>query len=183
MRISYEVMENGGPDFGHPSWMPPDDMLAATVPVGQFLVRTERMIVALSHVSVYPNGCMLDVRASARGGDVPFDVFERIVFSARFGAGTTAAMNDNDPYRWPSQGQDVLALKLMLYGQDGSSTDLSGEDRRADCTLWLWLHPLPPPEPGTLSIVSPYLGSEPASCPLDGQAIVAAGTAAQPYWR
>jgi hypothetical protein len=88
---------------------------------------------------------------------VPFDVFERIVFLARFGAGATAAMNDRDPYRWPSQGQDVLALKLMLYAQEGSSTDLSGEDRRADCTLRLWLHPLPPPEPGTLSIVSPYL--------------------------
>jgi len=43
--------------------------------------------------------------------------------------------------------------------------------------------PLPPPEPGTLSVFAPQAGSGRASCPLDGRAIAAAAAAAQPYWR
>jgi len=50
------------------------------------------VIVALSHVSVYPNGCMPGVRAVPAGSDAAPDVFERIVFTAQFGAGITAAM-------------------------------------------------------------------------------------------
>lgn len=171
-------MENGEPDFGRPSWMPTDDVLAAIVPAGQFLIRTEQVIVALSHVSVYPTGCMLEVRASARGPDVPPGVFERLAFTAQFGPGITVALDDNDPYRWPSQERDGLALNLTQYGQEGST-----QAGRTDCTLRLWLYPLPPPQPGTLSLISPTLGPGPASCPLDGQAIVAAAAHAQPYWR
>lgn len=78
-------MANGEPDVARPSWMAPDDVLAAIVPTGQFLIRAERMIVALSHLSVYPNGCMFDVQASARGSDAVSGVFERVEFTARFG--------------------------------------------------------------------------------------------------
>jgi len=162
-RISVQVMENGEPDFGRPSWMPPADVLAAIVPAGQFLIRAKRIIVALSHLSVYPNGCMLDVRASARGHDVASGVFERIVFTAQFGAGITAEMHDKTAPRWLPGGK--AALVLMQYGQEGNSTVLSAADRRADYTLRLWLYPLPPPEPGTLSIVSPNLGPEPGRLP------------------
>jgi hypothetical protein len=176
-------MENGEPDLGRPSWMPPDDVLAVIVPVGRFLIRAERMIVALSHLSAYPNGCMLDVRASARGGDVALGAFEHIAFTAQFGDGITAAMDDEDPFRWGPQGRDALALNLMRYGQEGNSTVLSAGNHRADCTFRLWLYPLPPPQPGKLSIISPNLRPGPASCPLDGRIIVAAGAEAQPYWR
>lgn len=75
--------------------MPPDDVLPAVVPVGQFLICARRVIVALSHVSVYPAGCILDVRASARGHEATPDAFENIMFAARFGTGTTAVMYDN----------------------------------------------------------------------------------------
>jgi hypothetical protein len=144
-------------------------------------MRAERMIVALSHLSVYSNGCMLDVRASARDRDVAFDVFERMVFTARFGAEITAVMHDKTAPRWRPNGKP--ALVLMQYGQEGGRTALSAEDRRVDSTLQLWLYPLPPPGPGTLSIVSPGLGPGLASCPLDGRAIVTAAAEAQPYWR
>lgn len=174
-------MENGEPDFGRPSWRPPDDVLAAIVPVGQFLVRAGRVIVALSHVSVYPNGCMLDVRASARGSAAAVEVFENLEFTAQFGAGTTAVTYDKRSPDWPPGGR--AALVLMQYGLEGDFTAASEDDRKADCTLRLWLYPLPPPELGTLSIVSPSLGPGPASCPLDGQAIAAAAAEAQPYWR
>ena len=124
---------------------------------------------------------MLDVRASARGRDVAFDVFERIVFTAQFGAGITAEMHDKTAPRWLPGGK--AALVLMQYGQQGGRTALSAGDRRVDGTLRLWLYPLPPPGPGTLSIVSPGLGPGLASCPLDGRAIVAAAAEAQPCWR
>jgi hypothetical protein len=173
-------MGHGEPDFGRPSWMPPDDVLAVIVPVGQFLIRAERIIVALSHLNVYPNGCMLDVRASARGSDATAGVFERIVFTAQFGAEITAVMHDKKAPRGRPGAN--AALVLMKYGEDSYSTVPSAADRRADCTLRLWLYRLPPPEPGTLSMTSPNLGPGAASCPLDGQAIVAAGAQAQPYW-
>lgn len=108
-------------------------------------------------------------------------VFERLAFKAQFGAEVTAVMDDEDPYRRRSRGEPVLVL--MQYGQEGSRGGFSAEDRRADSTLRLWLYPLPPPEPGTLSIISPELGPGSASCPLDGRAIVAASGEAQPYWR
>lgn len=174
-------MENGEPDFGRPSWMPPDDVLPAILPAGQFLIRAEQMIVALSHLSVYPNGCMLDVRAYAHGSTVAFDVFERMVFKAQFGAEITAVMDDEDPWRRLSRGEP--ALVLVQYGQEGNRGEFSAADRKVDSTLRLWLYPLPPPEPGTLSIISPNLGPGPARCPLDGRAIVAAAAQAQPYWR
>ena len=136
-------MENGEPDLGRPSWMPPDDVLAVIVPAGQFLIRAERIIVALSHLSVYPNGCMLDVYASARSGDVALGAFEHIVFTAQFGGGITAATDDKDPLSWRLQGQDGLALNLMHYGQEGNSTVLGAGNRRAACTFRLWLYPLP----------------------------------------
>jgi hypothetical protein len=174
-------MDNGELDFGRPSWMPPDDVLPAIVPTGQFLIRAEQIIVALSHLSVYPNGCMLDVRAYARGPAVAFGVFERMVFKAQFGSEITAVMDDEDPYRWRAAGEP--ALVLVQYGQEGNRAEFSAADRRADSTLRLWLYPLPPPEPGTLSIISPNLGPGPARCPLDGRAIVTASAVAQPYWR
>jgi hypothetical protein len=175
-----QVMENGEPDSGRPSWMPPDDVLPAIVPAGQFLIRAEQIIVALSHLSVYPNGCMLDVRAYARGPAVAFDVFERMVFKAQFGAEITTVMDDEDPWRRRSRGEP--ALVLMQYGQEGSRGESSAEDRRVDSRFRLWLYPLPLPGPGTLSIISPNLGPGPARCPLDGRAIVAAAAEAQPYW-
>jgi hypothetical protein len=46
-------MDNGELDFGRPFWMPPEDALPAIVPIGQFLIRAQRIVVALSHLSVY----------------------------------------------------------------------------------------------------------------------------------
>ena len=39
-------MDDGELDFGRPFWMPPDDVLPAIVPIGQFLIRAEQIIVA-----------------------------------------------------------------------------------------------------------------------------------------
>ena len=158
--------------------MPPDDVLPAIVPVGRFLVRAEPIMIALSHVSVYPDGCVLAVRASGRGlcgGRDAFGTFERLIFTAHFGPDVTTRLYDKTaPSRKPDGSP---ALTLAPLGQESSA----GEGK-VDSQITLWLSPLPPPERGTLSVDSPELGIDAASCLLDGAAIVNARAAAQPYW-
>jgi hypothetical protein len=112
-------MDNGEPGVARPSWMPPGDVLAAIVPAGQFLIHSERLIVALSRVSAYPNGCMLDLRASARGRDAAPGVFDRAVLAVQFGTGSTAVMWDKTaPRRLPDC---TLAQVLEQYDLQGNS--------------------------------------------------------------
>jgi hypothetical protein len=140
-------------------------------------MRTQRLIVALSHVAVYPGGCMLEVQISGKAdGQGPeihsCDAFDRLVFAVRFGAQITAVLDG-----WHHIARNEGPLQLAHSGsQCGESAS------RADSHISLWLHPLPPPRTGTLAIIAPDLGRQLAPCPLDGQAIVAAAEQAQPYW-
>ncbi len=137
-------------------------------------------MIALSHVSVYPDGCVLEVRASGRDlgggrGRDAFGTFERLAFTAHFGPDMTARLYDKTaPARRPD---GTPALTLAPLGHESSA----GEGK-VDSQITLWLSPLPPPVPGTLSVESPELGIDAASCLLDGAAIVNASAAAQPYW-
>ena len=61
-------------------------------------MRTPRLIVALSHMAVYPGGCMLEVQISGKaGGREPeihsCDAFDRLVFAVRFGEQITAVLD------------------------------------------------------------------------------------------
>ena len=151
------------------------DTLPWVVPVGRFLIKTEHLIVALSHLAVYPGGCILEVQISGKAGGMgpqmhSGDAFERLVFAARFGDEITAVLDG-----WHHIARNKGPLQLSVSGSE------TGESAsRADSRLLLWLHPLPPPQEGTLSIIAPDLG--PAACTLDGRAIVAAAGQAQPYW-
>ena len=60
------------------------------------------------------------------------------------------------------------------------SGETGASNTRADSTRSLWLHPLPPPQTGILSILARDIGPQ-LPCPLDGRA-VAAPEQAQPYW-
>jgi hypothetical protein len=156
--------------------LPLYDTLPAVVPVGRFLVRGQHLIVALSHVAVYPTGCMLHVQISGKaGGDGPpmlsSDAFDRLVFAARFGEDITAVLDG-----WHHIARNKGPLQLSEHGAE---TGASAE--RADSARSLWLHPLPPAQAGTLSVLAPDLGPQ-LACPLDGAAIVAAAEHAQPYW-
>lgn len=153
---------------------PGDDVLGAVVPAGKFLIRAERVMVALSHLIVYPHGCALEIREAALVQDMS-DVFDRMVFAAQFGADVSARLYDKTAPRWRPDGRP--ALMLTELGSEGTSGG-----GRVDRTRKLWLSPLPPPEPGSLSVIAPDLGPEAWSCQLDGRAIVAASSAAQPYW-
>ena len=51
-----------------PPWFgPPEDEIAAVVPLGLALGRSEKGVVALSHATVYSTGLSLDIVAAARG--------------------------------------------------------------------------------------------------------------------
>jgi hypothetical protein len=156
--------------------LPLYDTLPAIVPVGRFLVRTQPLVVALSHVAVYPSGCMLYVQITGKAGGggpqmLSSDAFDHLVFAARFGEDITAVLDG-----WHHIARNNGPLRL---GQLGAETGASAT--RADSTRSLWLHPLPPPQAGTLSILAPDIGPQ-LACPLDGRTIVAAADQAQPYW-
>lgn len=153
------------------------DTLPSVVPVGRFLIRTQHLIVALTHIEVYLGGCMLMVQLSGKaGGQGPQihsrDAFERLVFAAGFGDDICAVLDG-----WPHVARSKGPLQLSHAGSE------TGESAgRAESNVSLWLHPLPPSVSGTLSIIAPDLGPQLSPCPLDGRAIVAASELAQPYW-
>jgi hypothetical protein len=156
--------------------LPLYDTLPAIVPVGRFLVRTDHLVVALSHVAAYPSGCMLHVQITGKAsGNGPQllspDAFDGLVFAVRFGDDITAVLDG-----WHHIARNHGPLKLSPHGAEtGSSAS------RADSTRSLWLHPLPPLQTGTLSILDPDIGPQ-LACPLDGRAIAAAAERAEPYW-
>jgi hypothetical protein len=156
---------------------PHHDTLPAIVPVGRFLIRTQHLVVALSHIAVYSSGCILEVQISGKaGGDGPpmhsSEAIDQLVFVVRFGPEITAVLDG-----WHHLARNNGPLQLsQLGGETGASAS------RADSTRTLWLHPVPPPQAGTLSILAPDLGPRPTACPLDGRAIGAAAEHAQPYW-
>jgi len=156
--------------------LPEYDTLPAVVPVGRFLVQTQHLVVALSHAGVYPSGCMLHVLISSKaGGDGPpmlsADAFDGLVFAVRFGEDVIAVLDG-----WHHIARNNGPLQLS---ERGAETGASAS--RADSTRSLWLHPLPPPQAGTLSILAPDIGPQ-LACPFDGRAIVAAAEHARPFW-
>src|SRR5215469_10812863 len=117
-------MKSGEAEPGRPAWMPTPDVLPAVVPGGRFLIRSHHIVVALSHVLVYPNGCLLEVQACARAGAQglgaghfgPFeDPFGPLVFAVDFGDQAAAVIDDERP--WHATGQ----LVLMRYGTQVSA--------------------------------------------------------------
>ena len=119
---------------------------------------------------------MLHIQVTGKaGGDGPqmfsSDALDHLVFAARFGEDITAVLDG-----WHHIARNHGPLQLSQHGAEtGSSAS------RADSARSLWLHPLPPRQDGTLSILDPDIGPQ-LACPLDGRAIAAAADHAQPYW-
>ena len=99
------------------------------------------------------------------------DAFDLLVFAVRFGEDITAVL---DGWHHIARNRGPLQLSQL-----GAETGASAS--RADSARSLWLHPLPPPRGGLLSILAPDIGPQ-LACPLDGRAIAVAAEQAQPYW-
>ncbi|MBO0823380.1 MAG: hypothetical protein J2P27_05915 [Actinobacteria bacterium] len=155
--------------------LPPANVLPAIVATGHFLIRTERVILALTHLSVYPDGCTLELLGRARGPEATIDDFSRLVFTVEFGA-ERATLYDKTAPRWRPDGGP--ALQLTAGGSAGTQMG-----QQVEVSLPLWLSPLPPAVAGTLSLERRETGAGAVSCPLDGAAIVAAAGSAQPFWQ
>jgi hypothetical protein len=68
---------------------------------------------------------------------------------------------------------------LIVTGSEGSSGG-PDDDEHVRMSLWIW--PLPPPGPVTVTCSWPGRGLQDAGIVLDGDAIRAAASQARPFW-
>ncbi len=137
------------------------------------------MIVA-RQVLAFPAGVEVEVEAHARGSragtaPVPADLpgHPQLRFHVRFADGRQAALDDETGLR---SGRGPM---LVVTGSQVSS---GGPDDHEDVRLTLWIWPLPPPGPVTVTCSWPSRGLPRARLVLDGDAIQAAAIQAQPLW-
>lgn len=200
-------VRTGDEAVGHqPVWMtPPADQLPAVVAEGRILARSDLgAVVALSHVEVFREGCLLVLRVAARRAPgMPtgewFQLHEKVIqpfqtsppdrqraehddqrlrCSVRFDddrdASTTDAWQAIETAR--ATQQQPPGPVLMPRGGGGGGFDIVA----LSWSLWLW--PLPPPTPIELEIRWPALQIETTVTELDGAALASAASQSQLLW-
>jgi hypothetical protein len=186
-----------------PSWMgAPEDVLGVSVPAELFLARTANVVIALSNVMVYPNGCVLSVHIAGRQANLDEDAWWNLAdagfgqrhhprrkrqdgrpsdeerrFGVRYRDGRTATTLGGFPH-WQPGASDPAAPLLTHQGGGGGSSGVS--TFQIDERLWLW--PLPPAEPFELITEWPLAGIPVTIVELDGAAINTAAGRSLPYW-
>jgi hypothetical protein len=101
-------------------------------------------------------------------GPVPVARLGTLVVIAR------QAAQDDDAGLRSGRGPMLVAVR--------SESGSGGPDDRQDVRLTLWIWPLPPPGPLTLTCSWPGRGLHDARLVLDADAIRAAASRAQPFW-
>jgi hypothetical protein len=155
--------------------MPPP-MIGGHVTGPVLISRWDRWVVAVRHVVAFPAGVEVEVEAHGRGmGPGPEDAtgFPELRFRVGFADGREAAQDDDAGLR------SGVGPMLVVTGSEGSS---GGPDDGEHVRLSLWLWPLPPPGPVTVWCSWPGRGLQDAGIVLDGDAIRAAASQAQPFW-
>jgi hypothetical protein len=155
--------------------MPPP-MIGGHVTGPLLMARSARLVVAVRHVIAFPAGVEIEVEARGRGtapgsGDIAGPAELR--FRAVLADGRQAVQDDEAGLR--SGAGPMLTVT-------GSETRSGGPGDEDHARIWLWLWPLPPPGPVTLRCSWPGRGLHDASIVLDGTAIQAAASQAQPFW-
>jgi hypothetical protein len=179
------VAESSGNGAAHewPEWRGPPEMIGGHVAGPIVIGRSEDVIVAARQVLAYPSGVQVDVEAHARGSpahgepaaglpDLP--TLSGLRFWLRFSDGREAALDDEAGLR---TGHGPILFV------SGSQTSYGGVDSREDADLTLWVWPLPPSGPMTLTCAWVQRGLRDATLVLDGDAILAAAAQAQPFWQ
>jgi hypothetical protein len=171
--------DNGA--FGLPAWYMPPPMAGGYVTGPVPIVRLDWLAVIVRQVLAFPAGVEVEVEAHARrspGGEaVPVGVGLAgqlpLRFGVQFADGREAAQDDEAGLRG-GRGPMVTVIR--------SETSSGGPDDRLDVRLSLWIWPLPPPGPLTVTCSWPGLGLRDARLVLDSDAIRAAAGRAAPFW-
>jgi hypothetical protein len=144
------------------------------------IARSGRLVIVARQVLAFPAGVEVEVEAHAHGSwagtaPVPADLpgYLPLQFGVRFADGRQAAQDDETGLHG---GRGPM---LMVTGAQISS---GGPDDPEDVRLTLWIWPLPPPGPVTVTCSWPSRLLPEARLVLDGDAIQAAARQAQPYW-
>lgn len=161
-----------------PDWLMPPPMIGGHVTGPVVIGRSGGLVAAVRQVLAFPAGIEVEVEAHARGsagGGTARDLAGHppLRFGVRFADGRAAAQDDEAGLR--SGRGPMLTLS-------GSATSSGGPDDREDIRLTLWIWPLPPPGPVTVTCSWPGRGLHGARLVLDGDQIQAAASRAQPFW-
>ena len=159
--------------------MPPQ-MIGGYVTGPVPVARSGSLVIVARQVLAFPAGIEVEVEAHARGplaGTVPVPAdlagHQPLQFHVRFADGRQAAQDDEAGLR---SGRGPM---LVITGCQVSS---GGPDDREDVRLTVWIWPLPPPGPVTVTCSWPSRGLRAARLGLDGDAIQDAARQAQPFW-
>jgi hypothetical protein len=191
-------------EFSRPRWFePPDDVLGVVVPCEMFVARTPNVVIALTHVRAYPEGCVLATHVAGRMGDLEEDDWHDILdvafhggrsryyrhrggkpsdtvrrYGVRFADGRTATTLDRIPPPPSGATDHVPTGPILTERSGGGGSSRTFFDHREE--LWLW--PLPPAERFEIIVEWP-IGRVPVTiAELDGAVINEAASRARPYW-
>ncbi|MET1021719.1 MAG: hypothetical protein ABWX69_05920 [Arthrobacter sp.] len=187
------------PRFVPPPWAgPPSDELPAVVPLGSFLQRTPRMVLAAKAAEVYSTGCTVELVWTIRRGtesDAEWGALtERCFNRASFRYGSQSdrggfrlgvayadggkATADEWPH-WGLEGADPGPGPVLTTAGGGAG---SGSEDEVTSSMKLWMWPLPPP--GELRVVAEWadLGLAQVAIAVDGGELASAAERVQPYW-
>ena len=171
--------EDGAADL--PEWYMPPPMIGGYVTGPVPIARLGTLVVIARQVLAFPAGVEVEVEAHARGsrggggpaaradlaGQLP------LRFGVRFADGRQAAQDDDAGLRG-GRGPMLVVIR--------SESSSGGPDDREDVRLTLWIWPLPPPGPLTMTCSWPCRELHDASLILDADAIRAAAGQAQAFW-
>ncbi|MFC1410821.1 hypothetical protein ACEZCY_16125 [Streptacidiphilus sp. N1-12] len=159
-----------------PDWQMPPPMLGAHGAGPAVIIRSERAVVATRQVLAFPTGIVIEVEAHGRDtwqDQYGIEYTDGLRFAVRFADGRTVRQNDSAGLR------DGRGPMLHAFSTQSSG---GGRNNSEDIQLSLWLWPLPPSGPVTLSCSWPRAGITDAGLVLDGDRLRAAAALAEPFW-
>ena len=158
-------------------WHMPPPMVGGQALGPVVIARSDRGVLIVRHVLAFPTGVVIEVEAHGRGtyDSTSFrDPTARALwFSVRFDDGRETDLDDDFGLR---DGQGPM---LHAYATESSG---GGPDAAEDIQMKLWLWPLPPPGPVTLTCSWGRVGISGAELVLDGDSLRSAAEHAEPFW-
>jgi hypothetical protein len=185
-------------DYTAPVWQePPLGRFCGVIPMQEVIARSANARVVLIELRAFSEGCLLDVNAVARRGDLTDEEWMggrglQLVFHhpqpgeplppelLRFGVQFADGRRTTTVRRMPGYGEQQDLEPPVLHTAGGrASTDPDGA---LDVMHPLWLWPAPPAEPFDLVVEWPAVGIELTRYQLDGRRIAEAAQQSRSYW-